>query len=61
MERVMTFKVSLSDHGKEVRCKLGDNFTADEIRQTWKETPLAGGKLDYEAFVKQIKRGKDDE
>ena len=57
----MTFKVSWSDHEKEVQCKLGDNFTADEIRQTWKEAPLAGGKLDYEAFVKQIKRGKDDE
>lgn len=46
---------------KDLLENMGDNFTADEIRQTWKETPLAGGKLDYEAFVKQIKRGKDDE
>ena len=46
---------------KDLLENMGDNFTADEIRQTWKEAPLSGGKLDYEAFVKQIKRGKDDE
>jgi len=46
---------------KDLLENMGDNFTADEIRQTWKEAPLAGGKLDYEAFVRQIKHGKDDE
>jgi myosin regulatory light chain 12 len=46
---------------KDLLQNMGDNFTAEELRQTWKEAPLAGGKLDYEAFVTLIKRGKEDE
>lgn len=46
---------------KDLLENMGDNFTADEIRQCWKEAPLSGGKLDYNAFCALIKRGKDDE
>jgi len=30
---------------KDLLEDMGDNFTADEIRQTWKEAPLAGGQV----------------
>lgn len=40
---------------------MGDNFTQDEIRQTWKEAPFSGGKLDYNAFVSKIKGKEQDE
>lgn len=46
---------------KDLLENMGDNFSSDEIRQTWKEAPITQGKLDYEAFVRLIKRGKDDE
>jgi len=41
--------------------EVGDQFTKDETKQTWKEAPIAGGKLDYKKFVCIIKRGKEDE
>jgi len=33
----------------------------EQIKQVWKEAPLAGGWLDYLQFVQIIKRGKEDE
>lgn len=36
-------------------------FLFCQIRQTWKEAPIAGGQLDYEKFTRLIKRGKDAE
>ena len=38
---------------------MGDNFTADEIKQTWKEAPLEKGQFDYKAFV-GILKGKEE-
>lgn len=49
------------EYFKDLLENMGDNFTADEIRQTWKEAPLAGGKLDYNAFVAKIKGKEQDE
>jgi len=46
---------------KDLLQNMGDNFTQEELRQTWKEAPLAGGRLDYKSFVTLIKRGKEDE
>lgn len=45
---------------KDLLENMGDNFTADEIRGTWKEAPIAGGKMDYEKFVHLIKRGNEE-
>jgi len=46
---------------KELLMSMGDNFSKDEIKQTWKEAPIEQGLFDYNAFVTIIKRGKDDE
>merc|ERR1712193_18257 len=35
---------------KELLTSAGDEFTKDEIKQTWKEAPIEGGKLDYHKF-----------
>uniref|UniRef100_A0A095APS3 Myosin regulatory light chain, smooth muscle n=1 Tax=Schistosoma haematobium TaxID=6185 RepID=A0A095APS3_SCHHA len=45
---------------KDLLENMGDNFSAEEIRQTWKEAPIKEGKLDYDAFVNLIKRGNQD-
>jgi len=45
---------------KDLLEHMGDNFSAEEIRQTWKEAPIKGGKMDYEAFVHLIKRGNEE-
>jgi len=46
---------------KDLLQNMGDNFTADEIRQVWKEAPLEGGKCDYIAFVNKIKGKEQDD
>lgn len=46
---------------KDLLENMGDNFTKDEMRQTFKEAPLEGGKLDYERFVQIIKGSSQDE
>lgn len=48
------------DYMKDLLENMGDNFSKDEIRQVWKEAPIAGGKVDYQAFVSKIK-GKEQE
>jgi len=48
------------EYMKDLLQNMGDNFTADEIRQTWKEAPISGGKFEYPAFVRKLK-GKDEE
>ncbi|GFS01309.1 myosin regulatory light chain [Elysia marginata] len=45
---------------KDLLQNMGDNFTADEIKQTWKEAPLEKGKFDYGTFVGTLK-GKEEE
>jgi len=45
---------------KDLLEHMGDNFSAEEVRQTWKEAPIKGGKMDYEAFVHLIKRGNEE-
>jgi len=45
---------------KDLLQNMGDNFSAEEVRQTWKEAPIHGGKLDYEKFVILIKRGAQE-
>lgn len=49
------------DYMKDLLQNMGDNFTADEIRQTWKEAPISAGKVDYNAFVAKIKGKEQDE
>lgn len=46
---------------KDLLQNMGDNFSADEIRQTWKEAPIVKSQFDYNKFVTLIKRGKEDE
>ncbi|GAA51044.1 RuvB-like protein 2 [Clonorchis sinensis] len=46
---------------KDLLQNMGDNFSAEEIRQTWKEAPIKEGKLDYNEFVTLIKRGNQDQ
>uniref|UniRef100_A0A0B6ZG22 EF-hand domain-containing protein n=1 Tax=Arion vulgaris TaxID=1028688 RepID=A0A0B6ZG22_9EUPU len=45
---------------KDLLANMGDNFTDDEIKQTWKEAPLEKGKFDYNTFV-GILKGKEEE
>ncbi|XP_078310639.1 myosin regulatory light chain A, smooth adductor muscle-like isoform X2 [Crassostrea virginica] len=46
---------------KDLLENMGDNFTKDEMRQTFKEAPIEGGKLDYERFVGIIKGSSSEE
>ncbi|XP_076466716.1 myosin regulatory light chain A, smooth adductor muscle-like isoform X2 [Babylonia areolata] len=46
---------------KDLLQNMGDNFTADEIKQTWKEAPLEKGKFDYQEFVSILKGKSEDE
>lgn len=49
------------EYFKDLMMNVGDQFSKDEIKQTWKEAPISGGKLDYKGFVTLIKRGKDED
>ncbi|XP_076104049.1 myosin regulatory light chain A, smooth adductor muscle-like isoform X1 [Mytilus galloprovincialis] len=40
---------------KDLLQNMGDNFTQDEMRQTFKEAPVEGGKFDYNKFTAIIK------
>jgi len=46
---------------KDLLMNTGDPFSKDEIKQTWKEAPIEGGKIDYLEFTKYIKRGKEED
>jgi len=46
---------------KDLLMNTGDQFSKEEIKQTWKEAPIEGGKLDYNKFVQYIKRGKEED
>jgi len=46
---------------KDLLSNMGDNFTADEIKQTWKEAPLEKGKFNYTEFVSILKGKTEDE
>jgi len=46
---------------KHLLTEVGDLFTKDEVKLTWKEAPIEGGQLDYLTFVQYIKRGKEGE
>jgi len=48
------------DYLKDLLANMGDNFTAEEIKQTWKEAPLEKGKFDYKVFV-GILKGKEED
>lgn len=49
------------EYVKDLLMNVGDQFSKDEIKQTWKEAPIEGGQLDYMKFVQIIKRGKEEE
>lgn len=49
------------EYFKDLLMNVGDPFTKDEIKGTWKEAPIEGGMLDYLKLVHIIKRGKEDE
>lgn len=46
---------------KDLLMNVGDQFSKDEVKQTWKEAPIEGGQLDYLKFVQIIKRGKEED
>lgn len=46
---------------KDLLVNMGDNFNENEVRQTWKEAPIEGGKFDYEKFTMIMKRGADED
>jgi len=48
------------DYLKDLLSNMGDNFTPEEIKQTWKEAPLEKGQFNYTVFVGTLK-GKEDE
>jgi len=49
------------EYVKDLLMNVGDQFSKDEIKQTWKEAPIEGGQLDYLKFVQIIKRGKEED
>lgn len=49
------------EYVKDLLMNVGDQFSKDEVKQTWKEAPIEGGQLDYLKFVSIIKRGKEEE
>jgi myosin regulatory light chain 12 len=49
------------EYVKDLLMNVGDQFSKDEVKQTWKEAPIEGGQLDYLKFVAIIKRGKEEE
>merc|ERR1711976_237064 len=53
--------VLAEEYVKQLLMETGDQYSKDEIKQTWKEAPIEGGKLDYLKFVAIIKRGKEEE
>jgi len=46
---------------KDLLSGVGDLFSKEEIKMTWKEAPIEGGKMDYIKFVQYIKRGKEED
>lgn len=46
---------------KDLLLNVGDQFSQDELKQTWKEAPIEGGMLNYLKFVQIIKRGKEED
>lgn len=49
------------EYVKDLLMNVGDQFSKDEVKQTWKEAPIEGGQLDYLKFVQIIKRGKEED
>lgn len=49
------------EYFKDLLVNTGDQFSKDEIKKTWKEAPIEAGVLDWQKFVTQIKRGKEEE
>eukprot|EP00914_Ancora_sagittata_P014607 GHVO01028581.1.p1 GENE.GHVO01028581.1~~GHVO01028581.1.p1 ORF type:complete len:199 (-),score=51.75 GHVO01028581.1:1042-1638(-) len=49
------------EYVKDLLMNVGDQFSKDELKQTWKEAPIEGGQLDYLKFVQIIKRGKEED
>merc|ERR1711976_144721 len=49
------------EYVKDLLMNVGDQFSKDEVKQTWKEAPIEGGQLDYLKFVQISKRGKEDD
>jgi len=46
---------------KDLLQNVGDQYSKDEIKQVWKEMPIEAGQLDYNKFVRLIKRGAEEE
>lgn len=49
------------EYVKDLLMNVGDQFSKDELKATWKEAPIEGGMLDYVKFVAIMKRGKEDD
>nr|1SCM_B Chain B, MYOSIN REGULATORY LIGHT CHAIN [Argopecten irradians] len=46
---------------KDLLENMGDNFNKDEMRMTFKEAPVEGGKFDYVKFTAMIKGSGEEE
>nr|P02613.1 RecName: Full=Myosin regulatory light chain; AltName: Full=EDTA light chain [Patinopecten sp.] len=46
---------------KDLLEDMGNNFNKDEMRMTFKEAPVEGGKFDYVKFTAMIKGSGEDE
>ena len=49
------------EYVKDLLMNVGDQFSKEELKSTWKEAPIEGGQLDYLKFVQIIKRGKEED
>ena len=49
------------EYVKDLLMNVGDQFSKEELKATWKEAPIEGGQLDYLKFVQIIKRGKEED
>jgi Ca2+-binding EF-hand superfamily protein len=46
---------------KDLLTNVGDQFSAAELKQMWKEAPVSGGQFDYLKYTTLIKRGNQEE
>lgn len=49
------------EYVKDLLMNVGDQFSKDEVKQVWKEAPIEAGMMDYQKFVRLIKRGDEEE
>lgn len=48
------------EYVKDLLMNVGDQFKPEEMKRFWKDAPIEGGILDYQKFVRLIKRGEEE-